>query len=63
MPPFSVNVPGSKLKLKSVEGWYRMVDGKDKVPKLASCAERGILMTGAAFVETTRVAFKVTDPV
>jgi hypothetical protein len=56
------NVPGSKLNLKFVKGWYRMVDGNKDAPKVISCADNRMLMTGAGFVETTRVAFRVTDP-
>lgn len=39
-----------------------MLDGSEEAPKAASCADNGMLMAGAGFVETTMVAFIVTEP-
>jgi len=39
-----------------------MVDGPENTPKEGSCADGGMIMTGAGFFETARVALRVIDP-
>lgn len=39
-----------------------MVEGPENTPKAGSCADAGMLTTGAGLLETARVAFSVIDP-
>ena len=39
-----------------------MVEGPENAPKEGSCADGGMLTTGAEFFETARVALRVIEP-